>query len=73
MTRQELLELLELEVKAVKLAKAEKAFARGVATYGSVPAALKAYDCKTRVEAVKMLATVQPVQIYKVAGMVIVE
>jgi len=60
-------------VKAVKLAKAEKAFDAGVAIYGSVEERLRSLDCKTREEAISMLAVVQKVRIFKANGKVVVE
>lgn len=62
-----------LTIKQVKLAKAEKSFDEGVAVYGSVEARLRSLDCKTREEAIKMLAVVQTVRVYKVNGHVVVE
>lgn len=65
--------ILENTVRQVKLAKAEKAFDAGVAVYGSVANRLRSLDCRTKEEAVKMLASVQAVRIYKLAGKVVVE
>jgi len=60
-------------IESVKLAKAEKMFDDGVASYGSIAARLKSLDCKTKQEAVKMLSVVQEVRIYKANGKVVVE
>lgn len=60
-------------INAVKVAKAEKAFDHNVEVSGSEAAALKSLDCTSRSEAVKMLAHVQSVKIYKVNGKVVVE
>ena len=59
--------------KSVKTAKAEKAIDNNVSVYGSESAALRSLDCTSKAEAVKMLAHVQTVKIYKADGKVVVE
>lgn len=66
-------EILDLQIRAAKLRRAKKVFDAGIPIYGSLAARLRSLDCKTEAEAVRMLAAVQDVKIYKVNGEVIVE
>jgi hypothetical protein len=60
-------------IAEIKLAKAEQTFEQGIAIYGTVENRLRSLDCKTRDEAIKMLAKVQQVKIHKINGKVVVE
>lgn len=60
-------------IKQLKLEKAEKAFDAGISVYGSIEARLRSLDCKSREEAIKMLAVVQEVRVYKVDGIIVME
>lgn len=64
---------METIIKQVKQVKAEKAFDDGVMVYGSTQSCLRALDCTSREEAVRMLTHVQSVKIYKRNGKVVVE
>ena len=59
-------------ISDVKTAKATALFWADVKTYGSQQRALRALDCQTREEAVKMLSVVQTVHVLKCMGQVIV-
>ena len=63
---------LETLIRATQITKAEKAFEDGIAVYGSVEARLRSLDCKTKREAVLMLAVVQPYSVCKVNGVICV-
>lgn len=66
-------EILDLRIRAAKLRRAKVAFDAGIPIYGSLAARLRSLDCKTEAEAVRMLAAVQDVKIYKVNGIIVVE
>lgn len=61
---------LETLIAATKIEKAAKLFDANAPVYGSEAAYLKSLDCRTKAEAVKMLAEVQKVSIRKVDGVV---
>jgi hypothetical protein len=61
---------LDALIAAAKIEKAGKLFDQNEKVYGSREAYLKSLDCKTREEAVEMLAEVQEVSIRKVDGVV---
>ncbi len=63
----------EAAIMTVKHAKATKLFWKDVETYGSETHALRALDCKTRDEAIDMLAEVQTVKIFKQGGKVVLQ
>lgn len=65
--------LLEARIREVKLEKAERSFRAALAAYGSLSACLRSLDCRTREEALRMLAAVQEVHIYKVDGVIRVD
>ncbi len=64
---------LKQAVKAVQMAKADKAFWGDVKTYGGTSPALRALDSISIEEAVEMLAVVQPFSIFKRDGKVVVQ
>ncbi len=64
---------IQQAVSEVKLAKAERMFWDNVEIYGSERHALRALDCINREEAIRMLAVVQKVSIFKINGRVVVQ
>lgn len=64
---------LQVALECVKRSKAEKVFEHDVVVYGSIANCLRALDCRSREEAVAMLAKVQSVRIYKIHGKVVIE
>jgi phage-related protein len=63
----------EAAIMTVTHAKATNLFNKDIETYGSQAAALRALDCKTRDEAIAMLANVQTVKIFKQGGKVVLQ
>ncbi len=64
---------IEETIQAVKIGKATALFWDNVKRCGSKQAALRALDCVTVEEAVRMLAVVQEVSIFKINGKVVVQ
>lgn len=64
---------IEETIRAVKIGKATALFWDNVKGYGGKEAALRALDCYTVEEAVRMLAVVQEVSIFKINGKVVVQ
>lgn len=63
----------QAKIRFAKLTKATALYWSSVKTYGSESHALRALDCRSRAEAVAMLAEVQPVSVFKCAGEIIVQ
>lgn len=64
---------LETRIAEVKTAKATENYWHAVGRYGTESHALRALDCRNRDEAIKMLAVVQTVSIFKREGKVVIQ